>query len=99
MWTGLDLEVLKIVLDARNRVSFWGIEELDEDEVFGLGSDEMGIHDGRASLKVVDEFKARVCMSEKTYAIPTTKVNPKYEEDVEKYLNKLKSAKTKEDRE
>lgn len=101
--TRLDPEVLKTVLDARNRVSPWVIEELDEDEVFVFGSDEMGIHDGRASLKAVDEYGAQQGFGEglsgKSYAIPTTKVNPKYEEDAKKYLDELKNAKTREERE
>lgn len=99
----LDKEVLKTVLDARNRVSPWVIEELDEDEVFVFGSDEKGIHDGRASLKAVDEFGAQQGKGKglygKSYAIPTTKVNPKYEADAKKYLDELKKAKTREVRE
>lgn len=98
-----DREVLKTVIDARNRVSPWVIEELDEDEVFVFGSDEDGIHDGRASLKAVDEYGAQQGKGKglwgKSYAIPTTKVNPKYEADAKKYLDELKKAKTREERE
>lgn len=102
--TVLDTEVLKTVLDAGNRVSPWIIEELDEDEVFVFGSDERGIHDGRASLMAVDEFGAQqgICegLSGNSYAIPTTKVNKKVNQaEAEKYLEKLKCAMTKEERE
>lgn len=75
----LSWEDLENILDAKNRVTPIKIKEKTADnEVFVFGSDESGIHDGRASKFAIEEFGAIKGEGEglfgNSYAIPTTRL-------------------------
>ena len=73
-----DIDELKAILGARDRVSSRYISELDADEIFVFGSNLQGIHNWRASALARTDFHAEQGISEglsgRSYAIPTTKI-------------------------
>lgn len=103
--SGNEWDDIQTIANAWNRIAPWMITELDNDEVFVFGSDETGIHLGRASWQALIYFGAEYGRAEglqgKSYAIPTTTVHQKtvaeknikvFKELTEKYKKSIKDA-------